>query len=193
MTSLFMGQLFGGEVPASEAGVRATTSPVNNEKPPAEAEGAPEQGELRTDSDPDLGMHLRNLASDWTEGKTVDTGVRLDDVAQMTASTAAINSQVSTSGFAASREAAGQGHRTLSYATGIEPVQDLRSNGKFGNTYFVRQPRSIQDTMVAQMTVPLGYDIADSSQGATLARTRERSDSATSDGSLYDKFWNGGK
>lgn len=191
MTSLFMGQLFSGGVPASEESVRATTVVVNNDKPPAEQDGAPEQGELRTDSDPDLGMHLRNLASDWTEGQPVDTSIRLDDVAQMTASTALINGQVSTSGFAASREAAGQGHKSLSYAVGIEPVQDLRSNGKFGNTYFVRNPRPIQDSMTAQMTVPPGYDM-DGSQGATLARARERSDSAVSQGSVYDNFWNNG-
>lgn len=192
MTSLFMGQLFSGGVPASEEAVRATTIPVNNEKPPAEQQAAPEQGELKTDSDPDLGMHLRNLASDWHEGQPVNTSMRLDNVAQMTASTAMVNGQVSTSGFSAGREAAGQAHRSLSYAVGIEPVQDLRSNGAFGNTYFKRNDRPIQDTMTAQMTVPPGYDIAESSQAATLSRARERSTSAVAGDSLYDKFWNGG-
>lgn len=189
MTSLFLGHLFGGEVPAEEAKVRATTIPVDADKPAAEAPSAPEQGELRTDSDPNLGMHLRNLASDWTDGTTVDTGARVDPVAAVTTSAAYINGKVSADGLAASLEASGQGHRTLSYAVGIEPVQDLRSNGGFGNTYFKRHDRPIQEGMVAQMSVPPGYDVNDSNRAATLGKAR--SEEATA-GSVYDTFWNGG-
>lgn len=189
MTSLFLGHLFGGEVPADEATVRSTTIPVNVDKPAAEASGAPEQGELRTDSDPTLGMHLRNLASDWTEGTPVDSSARIDPVSALTASTALINGKVSSDGFAASREAAGQAHRSLSYAVGIEPVQDLRSNGGFGNTYFKRYDRNIQEGMVDQMSVPPGYDVNVSNRAATLGKVR--SEEATA-GSVYDTFWNGG-
>lgn len=189
MTSLFMGHLFGGGVPAPQENVRATTIPVNADKAPAEAQGAPEQGLLKTDSDPMLGMHLRNLASDWTEGSNVDTGARIDPVAAVTAAEAKLNGQVSTSGFAASREAQGQGHRTLSYAVGIEPVQDLRDNGKFGNTYFKRTDRVIQEGATPQMSMPPGYDIDQNLRAATLGKTASKQ--ATT-GSIYDLFWNGG-
>lgn len=189
MTSLFMGHLFGGEVPTPQEKVRATALPVDHDKPASEASGAPEQGESLTDKDPNLGMHLRNLASDWTQGQEVDTTARIDPVAALTRSTAYINGKVSSDGFAASREAVGQGARSLSYAVGIEPVQDLRSNGSFGNTYFKRDPLGIQEGAVPQMTVPPGYDPNVATRAATLGKAR--SNDATT-GSVYDDFWNGG-
>lgn len=189
MTSLFMGHLFGGEVPTPQEKVRATTIPVDHDKPASEASGAPEQGEVLTDKDPNLGMHLRNLASDWHEGTEVDTRARLNPVADVTHSAAFINGKVSSDGFAAGQEAAGQGHRTLSYAVGIEPVQDLRDNGSFGNTYFMRNVRDIQEGATPQMSIPPGYDPDVSNHAATLGKAR--SNAATA-GSVYDQFWNGG-
>lgn len=190
MTSLFMGHLFNEGVPADERVVRNQATPVNDDKPPAMAPDAPEQGEFRSDQDPELGMHMRNLASEWVEGTTVDTGARRDPISQINAAQRIINDQVSSSGTAAAREAAGVGHDTLSYAVGIEPVQDLRSNGKFGETYFVRTDRRIQETSTPYMTPPPGYDIAASTRAATLGKETAKE---ASTGSIYDQFWNGGK
>lgn len=187
MTSLLFGQVFSGDpVPADEKNVRNTATPVNINKPAAEQEGMPEQGEVETDHDPTLGLGPRQLASEWHEGSPVDTSVRLPAVAGVTASTAMVNGQVSTSGFAAGREAAGQAHRDLSYAIGIEPVSDLKENGAFGEKYFRRNERDIQAGMGMYMTTPPVV----SSQ--TVAASGKIVGREATEASIYDLFLNGG-
>jgi len=183
MTSLFMGQLMTNPVPADEKVVRSTVQPVNIDKPAAMAPDPPEQGEVRTDPDPDLGLATRQLASEWTQGTPIDPGPLKAGVDQTTASTEIINSQVSSSGTAAGREMSGQTHRSLSYAYGIEPPQDLRSNGAFGNEYFKRTDREIQEGAGNYMQTPPGYlnpNIA--------ALGKEASRDATGN-SIYDLFY----
>jgi hypothetical protein len=188
MTSLFMGVLTNNPVPVDEADVRNTATPVNNEKPAAVNEDMPMQGEFTNDPDPKLGLGPRQLASAWTQGQPVDTGARMDPVAQTTISSQLIDQQVSTSGFAASREAAGQAHTSLSYAVGIEPVGDLQENHKFGETYFMRHPRDIQDGMGAFMQAPPGMDTAAILQDASTGKVVSR-DATTA--SIYDLFLGG--
>lgn len=146
-------------VPADENVVRRTTFDVTPDAPPAEMQGAPEPQEVETDPNPNLGLVNRQVASDWHESEqytpgwipNVDNNHNHNDI---------VDKQVSTSGTAASREAAGQfGHGTLAHAVGIEPVGDLVStNAQMGNTYFLRDDRDINGTGAYAMSVPPGLD-----------------------------------
>ena len=185
MVSLFLGSVNWSGVPADEKVVRSTTQPVYLDKPAAMADDMPVQQEYDSDSDPALGMNTRQLASHWVEGEAgTPPYIHNED---LTASQASINRQVASSGTAASREEAGKVRPPLSYAVGIEPVSDL-NGAKFGNEYFVREPRDIQETMDAQMTIPPDHqnNAQLSQQGKDNAR-----DAATA--GLYRAFWNGGK
>lgn len=188
MTSLFMGSLVGTGVPADEVVVRNTATPVDNDTPAAMQPDMPETGETRTDPNPTLGMVNRQLASTWVEGSHA---VAPDDVVRaQNASNQMINQQVSTSGTAASRELAGETHRNLSYAIGIEPTFDLSDpNHKMGNTYFVRNERNIQETAGNMMTVPPGMDHA--IEGNVAAGGKDAARNA-SNAALYNSWWNGG-
>lgn len=133
MSTLLWGHLASGEVPADEATVRATATPVEVDKPAAEAQGAPDWNEREVDQDPHLGMATRQVASDWHEHGQYPAWWAEDE--DITESTAQINRQVASSGTAAAREAAGQqGHGQISYAIGIEPT--IRDGAAFGNDYF---------------------------------------------------------
>ena len=188
MTSLFMGQLLNNPVPADEVDVRNQATPVSQDKPAAMAETPPEQGLVRTDSDPKLGMSMRQLASEWIQGQPVDTSARIAPVAQVTESTEIINEQVSTSGYSASQEAAGVGHKSLSYAIGIEPVGDLRENGKFGETYFKRNDREIQETAGNYMSTPTNWNANATLQAAATGKVAAREATA---GSAYQMWLDG--
>lgn len=186
MVSLFMGQLDWQGAPPSEEVVRRTAVPYYADKPAAEMDDQPVQQEYESDSDPELGMNTRQLASAWHEGQrgTPFWIGRVDDV---TASQARINDQVSSSGTAAQREASGIVAPNASYAIGIEPVADL-NGAAFGNEYFVRDQREIQDGMGDMMTVPPGYD------KQTMAEVNARGKEAARDAaqaSLYSRFWSG--
>lgn len=188
MTSIFFGQLVSDGVPASEEVVRNTATPVEHDAPAAVQDDMPEPGEVETDPNPDLGMVNRQLASAWTEGQhtTHQPGV----VAMQTASEQIINDQVATSGLAASREASGQTRKTLAYAVGIEPVNDLVDGHKLTNNYFVRNERNVQDTMVPSMTVPPGMGNPGILENIAAAGARDARDASQS--SVYNNFWNGG-
>lgn len=159
MSTLLMWQSRDGVPVADENIVRRNTYPVEADAPPAEAKGMPQPQEVETDPNPNLGMVGRQVASDWHEptqyapfwGPSVDQNHDYND---------RIDRQVSTSGTAAAREAAGEfGHGTLGHAVGIEPVGDLVDpNTKMGNTYFVRNERDIQETAGSEMSVPPGMD-----------------------------------
>ena len=192
MTSIMFGQMqteLG--VPADEKVVRNTATPVDMNAPAAEQDDMPEQQEIETDPNPDLGMSPRQLASHWVEGShvTVDAG---GSYAAQNASNQQTAAQVASSGTAAQRELAGRTHRTLSYAVGIEPVQDLADpNHKMGNTYFVRNERDVQAGMGDFMTVPPGMG----NPGVQENLSQAGKDAARQAGqsSVYDAFWNGGK
>lgn len=158
MTSLFFGVLSNAGVPADENAVRRNTAPVIIDESPAEQDAAPDFNEVETDSNPNLGLDPRQLASHWHEGEQYRP-FWIEDVDRSNEYNDIVDRQVSSSGTAAAREAAGiYGHGTLKYAEGIEPVQDLRQGGKMGNEYFVRNDRTIQETMSHMVAPPINYD-----------------------------------
>lgn len=187
MTSLMMGQLWSSVVPADEAVVRRTAVPYEADKPAAVASDMPVMGEVETDHDPNLGMVNRQVASHWIEGQQ---GVPswANQVADQYEHNALIDKQVSTAGFAASKEATGQwGHGTLSAAVGIEPVGDLVDGQRLGNDYFVRHERPIQDTADdTMMSTTVGPDMNVNAAGKENSRKAAQA-------ALYNAFWNGGR
>lgn len=189
MTSLFMGGVVSSGVPADERVVRSTAVPYERDAPAAMQDDMPEPNIIETDPNPHLGMDQRQLASKWHEGSR---GVPSWDweVAQLTESTRQINAQVSTSGTAAAREAAGATNKNLSYAEGIEPVDGLLDGHRMTNTYFVRNPRGVQDGTGNYMSVPPGQDHGIEGNIAAAGKANARSASMAS---LYNSYWNGGQ
>lgn len=191
MTSIMFGQMqteLG--VPADEKVVRQTATPVDVNAPAAEQDDMPEQQEIETDPNPDLGMSPRQLASHWIEGSTAT--VHSTTYSEQNASNQKIAAQVASSGTAAGREMAGQTHKNLSYAVGIEPVQDLADpNHKLGNTYFVRDDRPVQQGAGEFMTVPPGMGNPGTLENLSQAGKDAARQAAQS--SPYDAFWNDGK
>lgn len=188
MTSLFLGALNSTGVPADEEVVRSTATPVEPDAPAAMATDMPDPQEVETDGNPHLGMVNRQLASKLVEGSRA---VPPDDIVrEQNASNQMIAAQVSTSGTAAARELAGQTHKNLSYAVGLEPVFDLGDpNHKMGNTYFVRNERNVQEGMTDYMSVPPGQDHAIEGNIAAGGKSNAR---AASSSALYNSWWNGG-
>lgn len=189
MTSLYFGLLRDG-VPAEEKVVRSTAEPYEHDAPAAMQDSRPDPQEIPTDTNPDLGMVNRQLASHWVASeKSVPAWIPESNA--QTEHNAIVDRQVATSGTAAAREARGEwGHGTMAYADGIEPVGDLRDGGKMGNEYFVRTERDIQETSDdTMMSVPPGYDQSVKGRVSALGKDDAR-DSAVA--GLYDAFWNGG-
>lgn len=189
MTSLFFGQLSSIGVPADEAVVRSTATPVEVDAPPAMQNDMPEMSEVETDHNPNLGMVNRQLASKWID-RFRSRPFWQPQVDHQVEHNLVIDQQVSTSGYAASQEAAGNwGHGTMPAAIGIEPVGDLRDGGKMGNEYFKANERDIQDTAGEVMSVPPGYD--HSIQGRVSAQGKVNARTAAMSG-MYNTYWNGG-
>lgn len=146
------------EPPADQNVVRSTAPVVEHDAPPAEYQGPPQMEDVQTDPNPHLGMVNRQLAPDYTDSEQyapwhaadVDDAHLLND---------RINRQVSSSGTAAAREAAGRwGHGTAPTTIGIEPTRDLAEGGKMTNEYFKVDKPDIQSTMSNSMSLPLGTD-----------------------------------
>jgi hypothetical protein len=129
-------------VPQSESQVREQTEPIRHDPESAEMTHAPEFNEFESDESGQLtGLTHRVVGSD-----TIDT----EKSAPFWAALANVNynrvvdDQVSSSGTAAAREAAGvQGHGTMQYALGLEPI--IRDGARMGNDYFVSHEANIQD------------------------------------------------
>lgn len=189
MTSLFMGQLTYAGVPANEEVVRSTATPVEHDAPAAMQEDMPMPQEVETDSNPDLGMVNRQLASKWTEGQRA-TPAWIPKVDSTADSFGIIDRQVGTSGTAAAREQAGLTSKNLSYAVGIEPVGDLVDGHKMGNQYFERNERGIQATMGNEMSVANGLDRKTTGQVAQAGKTNAR---IAAEAAAYTAYWNGGQ
>lgn len=140
--------------PLTEEEANTTIEPIRDDPEMAEAQHAPEFNEIDTDESGELtGLAPRLVGSD-----TIDT----DKYAPWWADAATenhnaiIDNQVASSGTAAARELAGQqGHGTMQYAQGIEPV--IRDGGMFGNDYFLSNYATIQDGAGDYMN-PLGDD-----------------------------------
>lgn len=191
--NLLFGVMGNNGVPADEKVVRATATPVDKTAPAAMESDSPQWNELmETDGNPNLGIVTRTKASHWVEGQQSAPfwGAEVD---AQTQHNLIVDRQVSSSGTAAAREAAGQfGHGTLSYAVGIEPVSDLREGGKMGNDYFSVGKPDIQSTAGQEMSVPPGYDAATTRKVAATGKVASR-DTDASTVSPYDAWWRGGQ
>jgi hypothetical protein len=177
-------------VPADEKVVRNTATPVDDNTPAAMQTDMPEMGEVETDHNPNLGMVNRQLASKWIPSVKFSPFWKpnVDDQAQHNL---IIDRQVSSSGTAAAREAAGEfGRGTAAYAIGIEPVGDLQQGHKMGNEYFKANDPGIQSTMGDAMSTPPGTD--QSTKGAVAGMGKVYARIAATAG-LYDTMWNEGK
>lgn len=189
MSSLFMGAIASSAPPPSEEVVRNTATPVIPDQAPAEASHAPDINEVMTDSNPNLGMVNRTLASAWHQPQKYAPSWA-PDVDAVTESQAIINNQVSSSGTAAARELAGQfGHGTIAFAEGIEPVQGLTDGGQFGEHYFAVDHLTANEGSGNYMSQPPGLDDhATVSRTAAAGKTAAR---AAQTASMYSAFLNG--
>jgi hypothetical protein len=188
--NLLFGMMGNHGVPADEKVVRATATPVDSGAPAAMETDAPQWGEkMETDGNPNLGIVNRTKASHWVEGEQSAPFWRSEVDAQVNHNLL-IDQQVSTSGTAAAREAAGQfGHGTLSYGVALEPVGDLREGGKLGNDYFSVGKPDIQNGAGDYMSVPPGYDHGTAGAAAATGKGAAREAAA----SVYDVWWRGGQ
>lgn len=167
--------------PLEEEAARAQTEPIRQDGDLAEAAKAPDWNELDTDESGQLtGLARREVGS-----FTVDTEQYLPWWAALASEphNIAVDKQVASSGTAAQRELAGdQGHGTMQYAIGIEPV--IRDGAAFGNDYFVSNNAEIQDGAGNYM-VPVDNDnwahALSQSVGTTNAREAAQA-------SLYGAF-----
>lgn len=189
MPNMLFGLVGNASVPTDEKVVRSTATPVQKDAPAAVQEHAPGWNEIpEGDQNPNLGIVNRTEASHWVEGEQYPPfwGPTVNEQYEHNA---IIDRQVSTSGTAASREAAGQfGHGTASYAVGIEPVGDLREGGKLGNDYFAAGKPDIQEDAGNYMSVPPGYDQAVTAKVNATGKNASR----VAGNSAYDAWWNGG-
>lgn len=185
MPSLWYGMLRDG-VPADEQVIRHNAPSVEPDAPPAVQMDKPEQGEVETDGNPSLPMVNRQLASHWVEGQQYTAGWLAAASDQSHAEI--INRQIASAGFNAKREEAGiQGHGTMSYAVGIEPVKDLTEGGKFGNDYFKTNEKDIQDDVTRSVGPPqVDGDVRSAVMAAGKVSAR---DAATA--GLYQAFYAG--
>jgi hypothetical protein len=130
------------DAPLTEKEVRSTVEPVRNDGEKAEATHAPEWNELDTDESSELvGLSPRVVGSDTVDSKEYPPWwvAGASDMHNVL-----IDSQVASSGTAAAREVAGQqGHGTMQYEIGIEPV--IRAGAAFGNDYFLSHAAEIQE------------------------------------------------
>ncbi len=191
MTSLFFGQLSSSGVPADEKVVRSTATPVEVNAPAAMMDDMPEMSEVETDSNPNLGMVNRQLASKVID-RQKSTPSWIPEVDGGYEHNAIVDRQVSSSGFSAAREARGEwGHGTVPAFIGIEPVGDLREGGKMGNEYFKAEDKPIQETADNTMMNPAN-DPDRNSIGKVSAQGKVNARKAATAG-LYNTYWNGGK
>lgn len=140
--------------PLNEDEAQATLEPLRQDGQNAELQHAPEWNELDTDNSGQLiGLSPRVVGSDTTDTvKYAPWWATLAD----TNHNAIIDNQVSSSGTAAARELAGQqGHGTMQYEIGIEPV--IRPGAAYGNDYFTTNPSIIQEGAGNYMN-PVGDD-----------------------------------
>lgn len=139
--------LAGGSVtseapPMPEEQVRTTLEPVRDDESSAQMHDSPDWNEYRSDESGELtGLTRRQVASDTHEREKYRPWWRMFATVNHNEIT---DNQIASSGTAAKREEAGhQGHGTMQYAEGIEPV--IRDGARYGNDYFVTHDKTIQD------------------------------------------------
>lgn len=165
-------------VPVDESAVRSTVDPSTPDAPPAEAAAAPDFNQVETDPNPHNGLATRQVASDWHASERYAPSWA--DRANPTASFAEVNSRIDSTGTAAARELAGeQGHGTMAYAVGIEPV--LREGGAFGADYFAVDPRGAMEGIGDEMSLAPGvdHDVTGAVAGAAKSAARDATAAST--------------
>ncbi len=159
-----------GPVPADEAIVRSTTAIVNDDAPAAEMPDAPDYNETETDPNPYLGMTSRQVASHVIASEKYVPPTMGEANAEHNE---IVNRQVSTSGTAAAREAAGVwGHGTMQIVEGIEPT--IRPGTEFGPEYFTAGERGAQEGVSSYMTPAQVADPATEAQAGATAQAGSR-------------------
>jgi hypothetical protein len=170
--------------PLTEEEAVTTVEPIRTDDTTAEMHHAPEFNEIDTDESGELvGLSPRLVGSD-----TIDTAKYPPWWAPFATKNhnAVIDNQVATSGTAAGREMAGeQGHGTMQYAIGIEPV--IREGASYGNDYFITHDAEIQDGAGNYMNPTFADDWANAvAQSVAVGNSRD----AYND-SLYAAFLGG--
>lgn len=138
--------------PVTDDSVRSTVDVVNDTAPSAEETGAPGVNEYLSDPDTGNGLTTRHV-----NGHTYPSEQYVPDWENANEQlTNSVNAQVSTSGTAAAREAAGRwGHGTLQWTNSLEPVIGDDRPG-MDNVYFEADPtRRPQDNAGNEISSPL--------------------------------------
>lgn len=135
-------------LPNNPDAARITDGPIRSNDSATEPIAAPDWNEFESDDSSELtGLSPREKASYFEPSQqyipfTATANENHNEI---------VDNQVSTSGTAAAREAAGvYGHGTMQTTIGIEPV--IRDGAAFGNDYFTRGAVDIQDGAGNYMT-----------------------------------------
>lgn len=137
-----------GPVPSTEAEVRTTITTVDDADPAAVSDHTPDFNEHETDPDTLGGITTRQLASHVIPSERYVPNV---DASASSEHSEIVNRQVSTSGTAAAKEAAGQwGHGTFKVVEGIEPT--IRDGSALGSDYFSAGAHDVGTTSAPYMT-----------------------------------------
>jgi hypothetical protein len=136
--------------------VRNTATPVSTTPHPRYRPKHPSgTNRIESDTEPEPGHGQPHpQLSHWVEGEQYAPfwSTSVDDQWQHNN---IVDRQVSSSGTAAAREAAGHfGHGSASYAVGIEPVQTLQGAGGYGNSYLSAGKPPIQGPAGNYMSDP---------------------------------------
>jgi hypothetical protein len=177
-TTLLVG--FAAPTPVDEADVRSTVTVVENDAPPSVAAAGPDTNELIADPYTEGGLTTHQVASH------VERSVKaVPDFGNANADpNSIVNRQVSTSGTAAAREAAGIcGHGSMKIVDGIEDV--ITEGSILGSDYFTAHPLDANPTdnymSPSQSTDPMSSAAAH----ATAVRNAQKAQEA----SMYNAWW----
>lgn len=171
---------FGISIPPTA--VRSTTSEVNASAPPAEMPDAPEYNEPQFDTRREGGLETANLASHVVPSQPSAANIGNSNHQY----NAAVNAQISSSGLAAQKVAAGEwGSGSLKITEGIEPT--IVDGQQLRGVYFLADP--------VEMEAPAyGIGPADMPDGVANAMTQATGEQASKQAirdSLY-AAWLGG-
>lgn len=163
--------------------VRSTVTVVDDSAPSAVQETMPDFNEHPTDPDTEGGLTGHQLGSHIipSEQFVPDVGNANEDLNSI------INRQVSTSGTAAAREAAGEwGHGSLLVVEGIEPT--IRDGNKFGEDFFSAGAHTVQAGAGSMMTPAQRNDPGTTQAVQDAAEANSR---AAVQNSQYAAFYHG--
>lgn len=182
MTSALLGMSARGLDPDIDT-VRQTLDPPRDDGP-AEEQTQPEWNDVPTDTSGQLsGLAPRQLAGDLHESEQYAPSMEIALEGQQFGHI--IDNQISSSGTAAAREAAGiYGHGTEQYAVSLEPV--IRPGARFSSDYFVSNPLNVQEGSGDYMGSPI---VDPNWEGVAAERYNRNSRAAYAD--LYSNLFAG--